>query len=263
MLRTTYLVNPQLEGDAFYWEAGPVGVLLSHGYTATTAEVRPIGRLLHEQGYTVAGSLLPGHGTTPYEMNRCRWEDWVAAFEVAYRRLATRCERVFVGGESMGGLLALYLASEHPEIAGVMSYAAALRLPFDPVRVFLLPVLAPVVPMLEKGTGRPVPADARWQGYPVHPLPALQQLQALGGVVRSRLPRVTQPLLIVQGRQDRLVDLASPEIIHAEVSSPDKTLHWFDNSTHCVLLDPEWRDVVAVTLHFMDRVLGEEGTAAA
>ena len=31
------LHNPQLEGEAFFWEGGPVGVLLSHGYSATTA----------------------------------------------------------------------------------------------------------------------------------------------------------------------------------------------------------------------------------
>ena len=33
-----------------------------------------------------------------------------------------------VGGESLGGLLALYLASEHPQAAGVLAYASALMI---------------------------------------------------------------------------------------------------------------------------------------
>ncbi|MBS1245743.1 MAG: uncharacterized protein H6R36_398 [Chloroflexi bacterium] len=88
--------NPHLEGDTFFWEGGPVGVLLIHGYTATTAEVRLLGRFLHERGYTVSGPLLPGHGTTPQAMNRCRWQDWTGAVEQAYRQISTRCDRVFV-----------------------------------------------------------------------------------------------------------------------------------------------------------------------
>src|SRR5512134_2031037 len=107
---TAKIVNPHLEGDSFYWPGGPSGILLAHGFTATTAEVRPLARILLDQGYSVAGPLLPGHKTTLEEMNRCRWQDWAGAIETAYRQMAARCERVFVGGESMGGLLALYLA---------------------------------------------------------------------------------------------------------------------------------------------------------
>lgn len=102
---TSALQNPHLEGHTFTWEAGPVGVLLLHGFTATTSEVRPLARLLLEGGYTVSGPLLPGFGTTPEEANRVRWGNWVEAASLAYQELAGRCSTVFVGGESMGGLL--------------------------------------------------------------------------------------------------------------------------------------------------------------
>ena len=69
------LKNPHMEGDSFLWEAGPVGIVLSHGFTATTTEVRLLAKALHEKGYTVAGPLLPGHGTRYQDMNRCRWQD--------------------------------------------------------------------------------------------------------------------------------------------------------------------------------------------
>ena len=103
-----HLHNPELLGEEFFWSGGPVGILLCHGYTATTAEVRPLARCLHAAGYTVAGLLLPGHNTSPADLNRVRWQDWVKAFDAMLDRLYARCETVIVGGESTGGVLSLY-----------------------------------------------------------------------------------------------------------------------------------------------------------
>jgi carboxylesterase len=114
MTNNSLIHNQHLPGTSFFWEGGSTGILLSHGYTATTAEVRPVAQLLHTRGFTVAGPLLPGHGTDPLEMIRYRWQDWAVALEQSYRELAQRCDTVFIGGESMGGLLSLYLANKYP-----------------------------------------------------------------------------------------------------------------------------------------------------
>ncbi len=241
--------NPQLDGESFFWPAGPTGALLMHGYTATTAEVRLLGEYLHGRDYTVSGPLLPGHGTAPQDMNRCRWEDWANATETAYRQLASRCQRVFVGGESMGALLALFLASEHPEIAGLAIYAPALRIA-SASSALLARVLYHFVPTVKKAQGVPSAADARWKGYTVHPVPALVQMLELQKQVRSRLARITQPLLVCQGRLDTSVDLRNGEVILASVGSKVKEMHWFERSTHCVILDCEWEQAAAITHGF-------------
>ena len=252
----TEFQNPQLEGASFLWESGPVGVLLSHGFTATTAEVRLLAHFLHEHGYTVAGPLLPGHGTTPEEMNRCRWQDWVAAVEASYRELTGRCERVFVGGESMGALLALYLAEEHPEIAGVLAYAPALKVA-SRATPLLLPLLAPFVPAVSKGESPRTHADDFWQGYTVNPLRAAEELAHLQREVRRRLTTITQPLLIVQGRLDCRVAPDVPALLAREVHSTWYEIHWLEQSTHCVLLDCEWQQANELGLDFITRVLGD------
>ena len=245
--------NPHLEGDTFFWEGGPVGVLLIHGYTATTAEVRLLGRFLHERGYTVSGPLLPGHGTTPQDMNRCRWQDWTGAVEQAYRQISTRCDRVFVGGESMGGLLALYAASEHPEVTGVLVYAPALRV--QPGVIWMARLLAPFVPITYKQRN---PADAvadeRWKGYAANPVRAAVQLGNLQQEVRRCLPRIRQPLLIVQGRLDTAIDPRGAEMVYREAGSRVKELYWMEHSTHCIILDREWEHASALTLSFIERM---------
>ena len=248
------LVNPQLEGSPFYWEAGPVGIQLIHGFTATTVEVRLLAKILHEKGYTVAGPLLPGHGTSPQDANRYKWQDWVAAVESSYQQLKTVCPRVIIGGESTGALLALYLASQHPGVAGVLTYAPALKLTTSPILFSLLPLFATFITALPKGK---ISNDKKWQGYPVNPLKGAAQLVRFQKVVNACLKRISQPVLIVQGRKDDTVSAQAPQMIYDGVQSKIKELYWMESSQHTVLLDVELDQVADLTLRFLERVLKE------
>jgi len=248
------LKNAHLEGDAFYWEGGPVGVLLSHGFTATPAEVRLLAQNLHARGFSVAGPLLPGHGTSIEDLNRCHWQDWVGGVEQTYQQLATRCQKVVVGGESLGSLLALYLASEHPEAAAVLAYAPAVHSTTWGFK-FLANLLAPFVLFHIPPQGPKSVIDERWQGYAVQPLKAITQLFRFQAQVRRRLPRIHQPVLVLQGRLDRSIFPDCPEIVMSRVSSPVKETHWLEKSQHCVLLDQEWEQAAKITVEFLGRVL--------
>lgn len=250
-MTTATIYNPHLEGDAFFWEGGPTGVLLIHGFTATTAEVRPLAHILYEKGYTVAGPLLPGHGAQPEDVNRYTWRDWVRAAEESYRKLSARCERVIVGGESTGALLALYLASEHPEALAVLAYAPALRLHMSAGKLAGIRLLAPFVTAFRKPQ---MGDDPLWQGYTVYPLKGARELLRLQQAVRGRLPRVHRPILIIQGRLDATVHPSAPETIYREVRSAVKELHWLPNSQHCVIIDQERAEAAQITLAFLNRI---------
>ena len=250
------LQNPHLDGAPFFFQGGAVGVLLIHGYTATAIEMRLLGEYLAERGLTVSGVLLPGHGTTPEEMNRCRWQDWVAHVERAYADLSTRCHTLFVAGESMGGLLALRLGTRHAEIAGIATYAAAL------VVKNRLSALAPLLqyfvkqmPKKRSGAAHGV-VDQRWQGYALDLPPAVTQLLALQRRVRRDLPLIHQPILIFQGQLDGTISPVAAQIIYERVTSTDKELIWLDRSTHCVLLDEQWEEAAARTYQFIRRLSG-------
>jgi carboxylesterase len=252
MTKPSIFRNPELDGAPFYWQAGATGVLLCHGFTATTAEVRPLAETLHNYGYTVAAPLLPGHGTTPEDCNRFTWHNWYACIEQSFQQLATGCQRVVIGGESTGALLVLYLAAMHPESAGILCYAPALRLRIGRITSFLLSLLAPFIESVPKP---PSKDDNPWQGYAVQPLKGAVQLIHLQKAIPGILPQIQQPILIIQGKLDPTVHPESPQMIYDLVSSPTKELHWLEHSTHCVILDQE-RDLAArLTLDFLHRVL--------
>lgn len=245
--------NPHLEGGPFVWEGNRLGVLLMHGFTATTAEVRLLAERLHrEQNYTVSAPLLAGHYTTPDALNETTWQDWLDGVDFTYQMLATKCQKVFVGGESTGAVLALNLASKYPEIAGVLAYAPAIRLQMSFLQRLKLRAAAPFVPYLPKEN---IDANENWQGYRVNPLKAAVQLLELQRATLKRLTLIKQPVLIVQGRRDITIHPRSGEIILSKISSATKQLHWMEKSTHVVLLDQELEQVTAITQQFIHDTL--------
>jgi carboxylesterase len=245
--------NPELSGDPIFWKAGPVGVLLVHGFTATVAEVYPLAKRLHSAGFTVAAPLLPGHYTQPEELNRIKWREWFNIVERSYETITDHCRTVLVGGESAGGLLALYLASFHKEIAALLLYAPAVRLKFKPVDKIKLFLLAPFVRWVPKQNTDNNPL---WQGYRVYPLKGAIQLLKLQSEVMQRLPQIEQPVLVVQGKNDPTVRNDVPEMVIRRIKSNIKEVHWMDRSSHCVILDCQFEQVADITLKFIHRVLG-------
>jgi len=249
--------NPQLEGGPFYWQGGPDGIVLIHGFTATVAEVRPLAERLHAAGYSVLAPLLPGHNTRPDDLNRARWQDWIATSESAYIQMKAACRRVVVGGESTGGLLSLWLGLHYPEIPALLLYAPALRLNLRRLDGLRIRLLAPFVPWVRKTT---LDSNPYWQGYPVNPLKGVLQLLALQGQVQPRLGEIRQPILLIQGRLDKTVHPSVPGIIAQAVDSPFIEKYWMARSTHCVIIDQEMDEVARLTLDFLSRVLAGPGS---
>ncbi|KAA3664344.1 MAG: alpha/beta fold hydrolase [Chloroflexi bacterium] len=240
--------NAHLEGDSFLWEGNNTGILLLHGLTATAAEVRLLAERLHQKGYTVAGPLLPGHGTKPEDLNQTTWHDWAWEAEKSYQHLATLCDRVFVGGESTGAVLALDLATKHKDIAGVLCYAPAIKLAFSATALARLYVAAPLVDSIPKSH---MGTNPYWQGYRVYPLRAVMELVRLGRDVRNRLNTIQQPILVIQGQNDETIAPNSSEIILDNVASKTKEGHWLENSGHVILLEDELDTIESLTLQFV------------
>lgn len=230
-----------------------VGILLLHGYTATTAEVRFLAGFLNAQGYTVHAPLLPGHGTTQLDLNSKNRSDWIAAVEAAYLALRAEVETVFIGGESMGAVLCLELATRYPEIAGLMLYAPAIAVQLNRFERFGAGLYANIRMSVPK---RNIDVPDQWQGYPDNPMRAAVQLFKLQDDVRKKLPKVTQPIKIFQGRLDTAIDPNSGAIIMNGVSSVDVQLYWMEESSHVILIDKEWEKVAEMTLAFIQYFVG-------
>jgi len=246
--------HPWLDPSPFFLEGGPVGLLLIHGFTGSPPEMRLLAGLA-TRGITISVPLLAGHGTTPEDLARCRWQDWVASAETALTDLQHHCEVVFVGGLSMGALLALHLGACHPEIRGLIPMAPALWVPHK--LFYLTPVAKYFIRFYPKDEDHPDTSDPeapkRLWSYSIFPVRAAHELLKLQRLVRRELPRIHQPILIFQGRLDRSVDQRGAQVLYERVSARDKELVWLENSGHCLTVDSEWQTVAEKIYQFMVR----------
>lgn len=248
MNENAYIENPHLDGESFFWQGNSTGVLLLHGLTATTAEVRLLAECLKQQGYTISAPLLPGHGTHPAELNDKKWLDWYEAAEIAYLELRQKCKQVYVGGESMGALLALLVASRHLQVQGLMLFAPAIKIP-GLWRADFLKLFKAYQPKPIRND------DLPWKGYTVNPLKAVSQLFKLQKVARRELLNVTQPTIIVTAELDKIIAPESGKIVFDGISAQDKSLHHMLQSSHNILIDQEISHVCELVITFIDRHL--------
>jgi len=221
-------------------KAGKAGVLLLHGFAAHSGELRAFGDSLYKQGHPVLGVRLPGHGTSYYDMERFDRHDWRAAVRQALDVLSAFCDRVVVVGFSTGGALALNLAAENdPRVAGVATVAAPVMV--HDRNIHILPVITPLHKLLRRlpfcrNALRLYPyskePDAAYTRVPVL---GLNQLRLLIAETVARMPKVTVPLVVLQGLSDHTVKAQSATIIYNATASKDKTLRWIAGGPHALI----------------------------
>lgn len=236
--------------EPYSHDGGSTGVLLCHGFTGTTASLRPWAGYLAEAGLTVSLPRLPGHGTTWQEMSRTRWEDWYAEIDRAYEDLRSRAAEIFVMGLSMGGCLALRLAElRGSEVAGLVLVNPSVA---PDTKMFLLaPVLKLVVPSLPG-----VASDIKKEGvtelaYDRVPVRAAASLPQLWRLTRERLGEVTQPVLIYRSTVDHVVGPASMQALRARLPASTLTVRECPDSYHVATIDNDAPQIFAGSLEFV------------
>lgn len=230
-----------------------VGVLLCHGFTGSPHSMRPWGEHLAEQGFTVSGPRLPGHGTHWREMNRTRWQDWYGCVHHELTVLRRRCASVFVCGLSMGATLGLRLAQERgSDVAGlVLVNPSVTTLRRDAV---LLPVLSRLVRSFPPLANDIAKAGETELAYDRLPLRAMASLAQLWKVVRADLDRVNQPVLLFHSAVDHVVEPINSAIVLDGISSADVTEVVLADSFHVATLDHDARQIFDGTVDFVRRV---------
>lgn len=244
--------SPQIDPSAapFVADGGPVGVLLSHGFTGSPASITPWGRHLADLGYTVRVPRLPGHGTTWQEMNTTTWRDWYGEVDTALTDLREQCDWVAVCGLSMGGALALRLAEQRPdEVDALVLVNPAIAL--KRLDLKLVPLLSRVLPSIG-GVSNDIKKPGQDEiAYSRTPLKALASQLQLWRDVRENLDRVTAPLLVFRSADDHVVDETTVGLVMEGVSSGERELVELNDSFHVATLDHDAEFIMERSAQFI------------
>jgi carboxylesterase len=252
-----------MAGKGFFYPGGRQGVLLIHGLTGTPTEMKHIGKGLARLGFTVYGVQLAGHCGTEADLLATGWQDWYRSIESAMLVLRSCVDHVFAAGLSMGAILALHLAAEHPDrISGLALYSTSfwydgwstpplagflpllMRLPFGrryrfmeafPYGVKDERIRQWVLNHMQQG-------DSSQAGLLGTPGPSLLEHQTLAEIVKRELPSIRTPTLVVHASEDDLTSVRNADFVeHTHGGLVKKVM--LDDCYHLITIDRQ-RDVV-------------------
>ncbi len=99
--------------------------LLIHGLNDSPAVWRDVARELVQRGYDIRAILLPGHGNTPEAQLEVTYQMWLNAARSQLELWRSDDEPFFIGGFSLGGVIATILAIEYEAIDGLLLFSPA------------------------------------------------------------------------------------------------------------------------------------------
>jgi carboxylesterase len=228
--------------EPFSADGGPHGALVCHGFTGNPGSMRGLAQAFAAAGFTVELPLWPGHGTSVEDMLKTTWDDWAGAAEAAYTALAQRCDKVVVAGLSMGGTLTAWLASRHPEIAGIVLVNPAIEPPAESfVEMMRQTVAAGIdrIPGIGSDIAKPGISEGAYEGTPIEPLLTLVAAQS---ALSEHLGDIRCPVLLFNSPQDHVVPPTSSDYLAERVSGPVERVAC-ERSYHVATMDFDKDDI--------------------
>ena len=209
-------------------------VVLIHGLTDSPNNMRQFAEFFNFRGYSVYVPLLPGHGTYVQDLNEKKYNDWYDKAEETLKNVKEN--KVYLVGYSLGGLLSLDLASKN-QVDGVITINAPIRIKNR---------YTPFIPFVKLAEEYHIKNKERMQEIiesgltiPYNAMPLNSVLELFEGINNLEMGDIDEPIFIIQGIDDDVVDRDSAIVIYDQVSSEKKELLFLEDSTHEIIRNEE------------------------
>lgn len=255
-------------------EGDPMAVLLVvHGLAEHCGRYMNLVNHFLPMGYAVHGIDHIGHGKSDgTRVHVQRFEDFTDTLKIFFDMVRKwQPEKpIFLVGHSMGGLIsAAYLLEHQAELSGAVLSGPSVKVPdnISSTTIFLGKVFSTLMPKLgllaleAQGVSRD---PAVVEAYVNDPLVytgkttarlASELLKTMQRVCAEGA-RITLPVLIAQGGDDRLVDPSGAQLLYETIHSADKTIKVYDGLYHEVFNEPEHDQVLGDVEAWLESHLG-------
>ena len=221
----------------FFFEAGQRAVLLLHGFTGSSADVRMLGRFLEKQGYTSHAPHYKGHGVPPEELLHTNPAQWWQDVVDGYNFLLDKgYQEIAVAGLSLGGVFSLKLALNYP-VKGIVTMCAPMTMRTTDI---MFAGVLDYAKQYKKQEGKDeAQIEGELQAIREQGMPSLKDLQQLVKDVHSEIDLIYAPIFVVQATHDQVIHPNSANMIYDGVESLEKKMKWYEHSGHVITLDKE------------------------
>jgi carboxylesterase len=220
---------------------GAPGVLLLHGGGDTPQVLAELAAHLHAAGLSVRAPLLSGHGRDLSALTTTSSKDWHAEAVREYDRMRVKHRWVAVVGLSMGGALAVKLASKRQDIPALVLLAPYVVMPRALRSLAATSIIwGWLLPYFSSLGGRSIHDPSAAERGRSHGILTPQFLRALYETAMeaaSALPHVQAPTLVIQSREDNRISAASAQEAFERLGSSQKQFIWVEGAGHVITVD--------------------------
>ncbi|MFG6120516.1 alpha/beta hydrolase [Thalassobacillus sp. B23F22_16] len=234
----------------FTFEEGERAVLLLHGFTGHSADVRMMGRFLQKHGYTSHAPIYRGHGLPPEELTKATPEDWWEDVQEALNHLRELgYEKIAVAGLSLGGVLGLKLAYSE-QVRGVIPMCAPMFFDNEEQLTGGFRFKAKEYKQLEGKDKETIQQEVEELMDQSEDM--FKQLGQFINEVHDHIDHIYTPTFVVQAAKDEMINKDSANYIYNHVESDHKDIKWYENSGHVITMDKEKDELHQDVLEFLE-----------
>ncbi len=225
-------------------------MLLLHGFTGNSADVRMLGRYLERRGYTCHAPQYKGHGVPPENLLHTGPQDWWQDVLRGYHLLKQKgYKEIAVAGLSLGGVFSLKLGYTVP-VKGIIPMCAPMYIKSEEIMYDGVVKYARQYKQFEGKSEDQIEKEI--EAFKKTPMNTLKSLQNLIQDVRRHVDLIYAPAFIVQARHDEMINPESARIIYSKVESTQKQLKWYENSGHVITLGQEKEQLHEDVFQFLE-----------
>lgn len=234
-------------------------VLFIHGWTSTPGELQPLAESLSKQGFDCKVTQLPGHGTTPADLENLTWRDHLKHVLGVIDSLHKDYAKVSIVGSSFGATLALH-ASLATDICNLVLLAPFI---IHTSRSYGLPhsfwvkiVPSFIMKFVPKSMGSDIIKESEkstFFAYDKMPLKSLKSVFSGVYELKPKLGKIRNSIFIAHNINDRVAEADGSIDVMMRVASNDKMMMLLNDKSHAPLFDNNREHVEAEIINWMNR----------
>jgi len=225
-------------------------VIFIHGFMGSPRQFDSLAEAVIKHGFAAATLLLPGHGGCAKHFASGTFESWQSHVDSEVERFSHDYQNIWLGGHSMGGLLAINASVKFSGFArGIFAIAC-------PFKLTMYSMYATKIRLKQLFSKKDDPIKAVYLANSsvaltpdllLHSRKPGAEMKKLMFTARNNLPEVCVPMTAVYSTSDELTSIESNDILKKELVKAPCEIIILTESLHAYYTEEE-REIIEQAL---------------